>query len=625
MASETLTEDLTRDVLTELGYFDPAANLRVERKQTAISSIKRLLVGASKTGGEGAGFPDFIITSDLKTDYVIVIECKASLSKHESSNRDRIADFAVDGVLHYSKFLAKEFNVIAIAISGESRDQFKVSTFIQSRRTSDPSELKAISRMELDHLLPFDDYIRSAEYSPEMEHLRESELLAFSRELHDFLWKYAKLTEEQKPLLVSGTLIALMDPAFANGYSDFTASKLQKRWGEVVLEQIEAADIPHSKKINIFQPYSGIAVHPSLSQGTKDFPKGVLNEVLRRIKENVWPYITLYRAHDIVGKFYGEFLKYTGGDKKALGIVLTPRHITELFALLANVSPTDRVLDPCAGTGGFLISAMDKMLRQTTSEKQKDAVKAKNLIGIEDLPHMYALAASNMIFRGDGKANLYQGDCFKPEFVAEITARRPNIGMVNPPYSQGNTKDNSELHELAFVDNMLGMLTKGGLGIAIVPISCATSPNLYKKVLLKKHTLEAVMSMPIDLFNKVGVVTCVMVFTAKVPHQESNKETWFGYWRDDGFVKTKHLGRVDLDGKWADIRDHWVDSFRNRKVIPGQSVSCKVSADDEWVAEAYMETDYDALTAMDFEKVLRNYAIFQLMNEDSLAMDVIEG
>ena len=33
-----------------------------------------------------------------------------------------------------------------------------------------------------------------------------------------------------------------------------------------------------------------------------------------------------------------EFLKYTGGDKKALGIVLTPRHITELFAMLANVA-----------------------------------------------------------------------------------------------------------------------------------------------------------------------------------------------------------------------------------------------------------------------------------------------
>ena len=40
-----------------------------------------------------------------------------------------------------------------------------------------------------------------------------------------------------------------------------------------------------------------------------------------------------------MGQFYGEFLKYTAGDKRALGIVLTPRHVAELFSLIANVSP----------------------------------------------------------------------------------------------------------------------------------------------------------------------------------------------------------------------------------------------------------------------------------------------
>lgn len=68
--------------------------------------------------------------------------------------------------------------------------------------------------------------------------------------------------------------------------------------------------------------------------------------------------MTAEEGTDILGHFYGEFLKYTGGDKKALGIVLTPRHITELFALIANVNKKSTVLDICAGTGGFLVSAM---------------------------------------------------------------------------------------------------------------------------------------------------------------------------------------------------------------------------------------------------------------------------
>jgi type I restriction enzyme M protein len=45
---------------------------------------------------------------------------------------------------------------------------------------------------------------------------------------------------------------------------------------------------------------------------------------------------------------------------------------------------------------------------------------------------------------------------------------------------------------------------------------------------------------------------------------------------------------------------------------PGESVMASVTADDEWVAEAYMETDYSTLTKADLEKVLLDYALFTL-------------
>ncbi|WP_459958370.1 N-6 DNA methylase, partial [Mycobacterium avium] len=170
--------------------------------------------------------------------------------------------------------------------------------------------------------------------------------------------------------------------------------------------------------------------------------------------------------------------------------------------------------------------------------------------------------------------------------------------------------DSEDLHELRFVEHMLDSLTKGGTGIAIVPISCATAPSDHKRNLLKKHTLEAVMSMPPEVFYPVGVITCIMVFTAGIPHATSNKKSWFGYWRDDGFIKTKHLGRIDKHHTWPGIRDHWVEMFRNREVHAGESVAQKVTADDEWVAEAYMETDYSKLSKEDFERVLLDYAMF---------------
>lgn len=176
-----------------------------------------------------------------------------------------------------------------------------------------------------------------------------------------------------------------------------------------------------------------------------------------------------------------------------------------------------------------------------------------------------------------------------------------------------------KLHELCFIKHMLDCLTKGAVGIALAPMSCAISPHPMRGEILAKHTLEAVMSMPTDLFYPVGTIACVMVFTAKVPHADANKKTWFGYWKDDGFVKTKHRGRIDLTGRWPAIRDKWVESFRNRHVQPDESVMRNVTAADEWLAEAYMEADYSTLTQASYERELKRYIMFHLLNEGGLA------
>lgn len=144
-------------------------------------------------------------------------------------------------------------------------------------------------------------------------------------------------------------------------------------------------------------------------------------------------------------------------------------------------------------------------------------------------------------------------------------------------------------------------------------MSCAIAPHSARDELLKYHTLEAVMSMPEELFYPVGIVTCVMVFTANIPHATSNRKTWFGYWKNDGFLKTKHRGRIDIYGRWPAIRNRWVEMFRNREVHAGESITQMVSAKDEWCAEAYMETDYQKLTKADFEQAVRKYAAFKLL------------
>jgi hypothetical protein len=114
--------------------------------------------------------------------------------------------------------------------------------------------------------------------------------------------------------------------------------------------------------------------------------------------------------------------------------------------------------------------------------------------------------------------------------------------------------------------------------------------------------------MPEDLFYPVGVVTCIMVFEANKPN--AGRKTWFGYFKDDGFEKRKHLGRIDAKNRYTEIKNHWLYSYRNEEQIPGLSVRHEVSAEDEWCAEAYMETDYSTLSEVDFVKKMRNYAAY---------------
>ena len=75
---------------------------------------------------------------------------------------------------------------------------------------------------------------------------------------------------------------------------------------------------------------------------------------------------------------------------RTLGVVLTPSHITELFCDLIELKPSDTVFDPCCGTGGFLITAMHKMLKQAKPSEAYN-IKADRIHGIEIRGNMLSL------------------------------------------------------------------------------------------------------------------------------------------------------------------------------------------------------------------------------------------
>ncbi len=176
-----------------------------------------------------------------------MVECKADVRKHESSDRSKPAEYAVDGVLHYSRHLASYYDVIALAVSGTTNDQLQVSTFRQLKGSPQPELLQSPHGTPTS-LIPVRDYIDLLTFDPAVKARTEAELIAFSRDLHNYMRDYAKLSESEKPLVVSGILLALRDDAFfSRTWSRLKARHLATELYAAIERVAIDADIPEKE------------------------------------------------------------------------------------------------------------------------------------------------------------------------------------------------------------------------------------------------------------------------------------------------------------------------------------------------------------------------------------------
>lgn len=614
MASERLSEELTRKEMdfsfgvNSWGMVYPqsdaskmSGNLK-EALERAGGKPKNCDLGDYNSGGKGIGKPEFVITFNKSTDTVIVIECKASIKKHESEQRNQPDGFAVDGVLYYAKFIKDYYNVIAIAVSGTTIEKCKVSTFYWHKGFDEPQELLKGK----DVLYSPENYLKMVKGEKISKKVSIDEIRKLALIMHDNL-RVLKMTEKDKPVFIAGILIALKDEDFINNYQNQNSFRsLMSLLKDAITTVLDNSDIRQDKINDIKKHFERIGKDGKL----KDVPLNQDNSLLWYISEldkKIKPMMDYAdTAIDALGIFYHEFVKYSGGDGKGLGIVLTPQHLTEFMCDLAEVNKYSRVVDICCGSGAFLVSAMSKMFKRA-NDKEIDSIKRNQLYGVESNDDIYTLAIANMIVRGDGKSNIRYGDCFDSNIIKWLKEKQLTVGLINPPYSQ---KDHTELE---FVQNMLDLLVPGGTGVVVVPMSCAIGTKFKpeREKLFKDHTLKAVFSMPDDIFysNNANTNVCVMVWTAHKPH-DSTKQTFFGYYKDDGFVKAKKLGRIDKFNRWSKIKEEWLNLYENLEVKDGLTAKKAVSWNDEWLCEAYMETDYSNLKQSDFEQTVRNYLAY---------------
>lgn len=612
--SEVNTDLWVHDLLSQ-------AEIHLDAQGSTIRELDDALKTASKRGTGGIGYPEYC---GIVNDFVIVIEDKANISQHIAEENgviltdvQSVCGFAVNGALHYGKHIAKNTSykkIICIGVSGDEKHHRITPVFIDDteyyRVLPDVESFISFSSLNIEEY-----YIREVLKEDTDKEKELADILKDASALHEDLRNYGNLQDQQKPLVVSGILLALNERKQA--LIDELKGDEVNTDGMIIYSAIETAlkranvapEVKREKALHQFGMIQDTAllnrVNPTLGETPlKYYTKFLYNRIFKAIKYT-------QSSEDYLGRFYGEFMSYSGGDGQSLGIILTPKHITELFCDLVDLKPTDTVFDPCCGTGGFLISAMHKMLDLATTDAERLNIRKNQLHGIELQPYMFTIATTNMILRGDGKSNLINADFFD-ESAEKMQLKGATVGIINPPYSQGSKK-NPKLYEISFIEHLLDSLAVDGRCAVIVPQSIFTGKTSdeqnFKRNTLKHHTLEGVITLNKDTFYGVGVMPCIAVFTAHRPHPK-DKVCKFINFEDDGWKVAPHIGLLETESakdKKQHLLDVWFDRIEDDTKF---CVKSTVEPDDEWLHSFYYFND-EIPSEADFDKTIGDYLSFE--------------
>lgn len=605
-----------------IGKLLDQANIDYTPNASSIKEIQDALKTASKKGTGRAGYPEFTARSG---DFILVIEDKADLNKQASytdetetelaTDTKSITDYAENGALHYANEIVEKTNfkkVFAFGCSGDEKHHMIRPMFVSEDGYKLLQPVENFENFSAENINDYYKYEVLEETPPETVEL--AEILKKSAELHEALRNYGQLGDSEKPLVVSAILLALAEKSFK--VDSLTCDKY-KTDGEKIFDALSThmtrVEVkPETKKEQVLSQFNIIKNRTILNQVDERLSKTPLKYFTEYLKKNVYSSVVANTKEDVLGRFYGEFIRYSGGDGQTLGVVLTPSHITELFCDLIELKPDDVVFDPTCGTAGFLITAMHKMLEQAESKEEREKIKHDRLHGIEIREDMFSIATTNMILRGDGKSNLLKDNFLnrKPEAMRE---NNYTVGFMNPPYSQAKGKDTAHLSEIHFTEHLLDGMADGGRAVIIVPQSTMVGKTKedrqVKKRILKKHTLEGVITLNKETFYNVGTNPCIAIFTAHIPHNPK-KYCKFVNYEDDGFMVSKHVGLVETERakeRRAHLMNVWI---HNAPADSKFMVKTTIEPDDEWLHSFYYFND-EIPKPEDFEQTIGDYLTFE--------------
>ena len=437
------------------------------------STLKKMFMKASKTG-DGAGFPDRLYYDEK---ILIVFECK----------QKKINIAKKDLMTYKSKMVLPDVN-LQIYYVAFTKNTYEVydSEFRKIDITINPVNFGIFQNEQKSYTL--------------------QNMTKDIHELHNYIRDYTKISNEDKSYFVACILISFKKDSFYTMINNFN-SKLY------IYDVIKQNLTDFGIDITIFEFLRN------------DENNTHFLHIIKMIKK-------IYDASpsvDLLNLFYNEFVKYGNTDGKSLGIVLTPEHIVKIMIKMLDIKPYDTFLDLCAGTGSFILEALN--------------YKPEHIIACEYQTKLYGLLKCNMILRNvsDEKSDIIQGDCFEYNFKA-------NKSAINPPYGMKDKR------ELDFILKQIDSVEEEGLICAIIPCSCLAK-SIDRNILFKKTIIIKIVICNNDLFYpNAGVKTCI-ILAKKKTHKLIKQSIIIDNFENDGFEIQRTKGRVYTSNGFHDIME----------------------------------------------------------------------
>lgn len=586
---EEKVEDHYKALLDQLGV------KRYEKTQGINSEINNALSNAdSKSGGAGKNYPDVQVLLDNGNSrrIPVMIEVKGSKNKLEKLDKDgrivqvtkypsdsnataknphkkgdpnysAIQQYAVNGALHYGLAIldgtASYDEVIIIGVNGtmidknnQIADPEAKAYYVSKDNNKVPKEIKELSQSwdllkanNVDELFKRLDKLKlSNEEIERLTSITEDKLENRVKSIHQRIYedKHLKtlLSTNQKLYLFTGLIMAGLK---SNGVNILKPSELlgnnskRSNDGKIVMDHIgsflDARNVSDENSKIVLDLLGGVFDTKGLWVPIDG--ESAIKGVYQQIYDDILPLLESNLHLDFTGKILNSLSDWVSIENdKANDVVLTPRYVTNFMAKLAHTDMNSFVWDSAMGSAGFLVSALDIMVKDARSKIQdKDKLKAKidsiehnQLLGIEILGNVFLLALLNMLLMQDGY-NLKRANSHEIYDKLHFPA---NVFLLNPPYSAPGKG-------LNFVQEALGQMETGYAAILIQENAGSGNGQPYAKNILKHNTLLASIHMPADLFSgKASVQTAIYVFQVNRPHEKDDLVKFVDF-SNDGYTR----------------------------------------------------------------------------------------